>query len=697
MAFDAGTGLNPAVEYHIVNSLGWPGLRPLQEAAVEPIRSGADCLLVAPTAGGKTEAVVFPLLSRMVEEEWRGLSVLYVTPLRALLNNLTPRLESYAKWLGRTVGLWHGDVPDGERRRLLAARPDILLTTPESLEAMLVSRRVDHRSLFAGVRAVVVDELHAFAGDDRGWHLLAVLERIQRLADRPIQRIGLSATVGNPAEMLTWLQGSGAQAGRDARVVADEPTGDADERTDVTLDYVGSVDNAAIVISKLHRGEKRLVFCEARAQAEDLAYELRSLGVTTFVSHSSLSADERRQSERAFAEARDCVIVATSTLELGIDIGDLDRVIQIDAPRTVASFLQRLGRTGRRAGSARNAIVLATEPEPFLRAAGLLLLWGRGFVEPVVPPPSPRHIAAQQLLGLALQEGRFGASTWPEWWGGVPVMADGERVLEYLRAEDFLVEDSGLLFIGPRAEKEFGRRYFMDLLSSFTADPELRVVAGRREIGSVSPLALSGHKPDQPKLLLLAGRAWRIEAIDWDRHEVMVSEQPEKGAVRWPSVPIAESFELVRAQREVLLGANPDVELSTRAVERLKVLREDLTGTVTPDGLVLVERGAGAVLWTWAGLCANETLLAALGPVGEVSADNAAVRLPHGVGIAEVRAADVANALPLVSPQAVEGLKFSVALPTDLATATLAERFVDRRGAADIVGSKIVVGSTSLG
>ena len=697
MAFDAGTGLNPAVEYHIVNSLGWPGLRPLQEAAVEPIRSGADCLLVAPTAGGKTEAVVFPLLSRMVEEEWRGLSVLYVTPLRALLNNLTPRLESYAKWLGRTVGLWHGDVPDGERRRLLADRPDILLTTPESLEAMLVSRRVDHRSLFAGVRAVVVDKLHAFAGDDRGWHLLAVLERIQRLADRPIQRIGLSATVGNPAEMLTWLQGSGAQAGRDARVVADEPTGDADERTDVTLDYVGSVDNAAIVISKLHRGEKRLVFCEARAQAEDLAYELRSLGVTTFVSHSSLSADERRQSERAFAEARDCVIVATSTLELGIDIGDLDRVIQIDAPRTVASFLQRLGRTGRRAGSARNAIVLATEPEPFLRAAGLLLLWGRGFVEPVVPPPSPRHIAAQQLLGLALQEGRFGASTWPEWWGGVPVMADGERVLEYLRAEGFLVEDSGLLFIGPRAEKEFGRRYFMDLLSSFTADPELRVVAGRREIGSVSPLALSGHKPDQPKLLLLAGRAWRIEAIEWDRHEVMVSEQPEKGAVRWPSVPIAESFELVRAQREVLLGANPDVELSTRAVERLKVLREDLTGTVTPDGLVLVERGTGAVLWTWAGLCANETLLAALGPVGEVSADNAAVRLPHGVGIAEVRAADVANALPLVSPQAVEGLKFSVALPTDLATATLAERFVDRRGAADIVGSKIVVGSTPLG
>src|SRR3954454_18772036 len=110
-------GLNPAIEYHIVNSLGWPRLRPLQQAAVEPIRSGADCMLVAPTAGGKTEAAVFPLLSSMTEEGWRGLSVLYVTPLRALLNNLHPRITTYAEWLGRSVGLWHGDVGDSQRRR----------------------------------------------------------------------------------------------------------------------------------------------------------------------------------------------------------------------------------------------------------------------------------------------------------------------------------------------------------------------------------------------------------------------------------------------------------------------------------------------------------------------------------------------------------------------------------------------------
>lgn len=684
MSSDAPTGLNPALEYHIVNSLGWSSLRPLQQAAVEPIRSGTDCLLVAPTAGGKTEAALFPLLSEMVEANWSGLSVLYVAPLRALLNNLKPRVDGYGHWLGRTVGIWHGDVSDSERKRTMRDPPDILLTTPESLEAMLVSRRVDHRALFRNVRSIVIDELHSFAGADRGWHLLAVIERLQRLAEGPIQRVGLSATVGNPQQMLAWMQGSGAALGRPARVILDEiPANSA--APEITLDYVGSVENAALLISRMHRGEKRLVFCEARAQAEDLAYELRQRGVTTFVSHSSLSADERRQSERAFAEARDCVIVATSTLELGIDIGDLDRMIQIDAPRSVASFLQRLGRTGRRPGTARNALFLAIEPATFLRAAGLLLLWRSGFVEPVVPPPSPRHIAAQQLLALALQEGRFGVETWRDWWAGLAVMDDAPDILAFLRANDFLVEDSGMLFIGPRAEREFGRRYFMDLLTSFIADLELKVIAGRREIGSVSPLSLAGRDKPTERPLLLAGRAWKVESVDWERHEVLVSEHPEKGKVHWPSAPIAEGFELVRASRDVLLGSTPDVALSKRAVGMLDRVRADLEGAVDSDGLVLV-RGANYVtLWTWAGLRANETILSGLGYPENAGADNLNIRLPLGFGIDDIRRADVSSALPVISPEAVEGLKFSAALPPGLAAATLAARFVDRAGAEDVV------------
>ena len=683
-------GLSPAIEYHVVNTLGWSDLRPLQRAAIGPVLTGDDCLLIAPTAGGKTEAAFFPVLSRMADEQWRGLSVLYVTPLRALLNNLQPRLEAYASWFGRRVGLWHGDVGDGPRKRILADRPDVLLTTPESLESMLVSRRVDHRALFADLRAIVVDEVHAFAGDDRGWHLLAVLERIQRLAGRPIQRIGLSATVGNPEEMLRWLQGGRARSGPPGHVVA-EPA--ADVIVDVTLDYVGSVENAAEVISRLHAGEKRLAFCEARKTAEELTFELRSRGVTTYVSHSSLSADERRQSELAFAESRDCVIVATSTLELGVDIGDLDRVIQIDAPRSVASFLQRLGRTGRRPGTTRNMLFLATEPPHLLRAAAILLLWKRGHVEPVVPPPSPRHIVAQQLLALALQQGQFGASTWRDWLGDLRFVADDvDAILAYLREREFLVADGGLLFIGPAAEKEFGRRYFMDLLSSFTSPWEMRVVAGRREIGTVSPLAIAAPSGDDARRLLLAGWAWRIESVDWNRHEILVSEQPEKARVQWPSEPIAESFDLVRGQREVVLGSTPEVDLSRRATARLEALREDLAGTVDAHGLVLADAGAGSRLWTWAGWKANATLIAALDDGVEASGDNFSITFPPEVGIGRLRSIDATGALPTVAPGAVDGLKFSAALPPLLAGSTLAERMADEAGAAEVLGWPLVMG-----
>src|SRR3954454_4260914 len=162
---EAFARLHPAVQHHVVNSLGWRSLRPLQEQAIAPVLEGKHALLGAPTAGGKTESALFPLLSRMVEERWSGLSVLYVCPLRALLNDLEPRVLRLCSFVGRRAEFWHGDTPAAARSAVLRDPPDVLLTTPESLEAMALSVRVDHRRLLGGVRAVVVDEVHAFAGD----------------------------------------------------------------------------------------------------------------------------------------------------------------------------------------------------------------------------------------------------------------------------------------------------------------------------------------------------------------------------------------------------------------------------------------------------------------------------------------------------------------------------------------------------
>jgi len=395
--------LHPSLAHNLVATLGWSTLRPLQREAIEPVLRGDDALLLAPTAGGKTEAATFPVLTRMAAEGWTGLSVLYLCPLKALLNNLLPRLEVYGAWAGRRVALWHGDTPASRRKAILTGPPDLLLTTPESLESMLVSPNVDHTLLFRDLRAVIVDEVHAFGSGDRGWHLLAVLERLSRVAGRPLQRIGLSATVGNPEGLLHWLQGSSAGK-RNGVVVGQAPRSfgkeDAEPELDLQLDYVGSLANAAKVIAALHRGEKRLVFADSKRLVEMLGAELRARGITTHLVHASLSLDERRRAEQAFAEGRDCVIVSTSALELGIDVGDLDRVIQVNSPLTVAAFLQRLGRSGRRPGTVRNMLFLALDEDQFLLAAGLLLAWGRGFVEPVAAPPEPRHIVAQQLLAL---------------------------------------------------------------------------------------------------------------------------------------------------------------------------------------------------------------------------------------------------------------------------------------------------------
>lgn len=177
----------------------------MQAAAIEPVLAGEHALLLlAPTAGGKTEAAILPVFSRMLAEDWRGLSVVYVCPIKALLNNLGTRLAGYAGLFGRRVAVWHGDIPSSERQRTAREPPDLLLATPESLEVVLVSRRVDHRAFFRELRVIVVDEIHAFAGDDRGWHLIGLLDRLGRLAGRVPQRNCLFLAA---ALLALWRQG----------------------------------------------------------------------------------------------------------------------------------------------------------------------------------------------------------------------------------------------------------------------------------------------------------------------------------------------------------------------------------------------------------------------------------------------------------------------------------------------------------
>jgi len=606
--------LHPAVQFHIVNSLGWRDLRPLQRRAIGPLLDGRNLICLAPTAGGKTEAAVFPLLSQLVAEDRRGLSIIYVCPIKALLNNLLHRLSLLAGYVGRRVALWHGDIGAGEKRRILTDPPDILLTTPESIELLLISVRTQPRRLFAPLAAVVVDELHAFAGFDRGWQLLLLIERLAQVAGRDLQRIGLSATLGNPAELLAWLSGSSQ---REREVVAVSAADAGLPPPEVQLDYVGSLRNAAMVISRLHRGEKRLVFCDSRRQVEELAYELLALGVNTFVSHSSLSLEARHQAEQAFAAGSNCVIVATSTLELGIDVGDLDRVIQIDAPFTVAAFLQRLGRGGRRAGKGRNCLFLAVTTEGFLRAGALIELWRQGYVEPLEPPPFPVQVVAQQILALCLQRGRMTGRDLRHHFAAIPALAEAfggevailDELLGHLLGQGYLVAEEGLLAIGPATEKTFGRRHYLALLSIFEAQSTYAVLFGQTEIGQIQSLSLRTNLEKFP-FLTLSGRGWRVTHVDDPRRRVYVVPSEMRGESRWFGAGQTLSLAFCQAMRAFLSReAAPDY-LSARGKTLFGELQEEFAW-LGPARTFLLGKGDGARWWNFAGYRAN--LLAAKG------------------------------------------------------------------------------------
>lgn len=685
--------LHPALQHHIVNSLAWRELRPFQDAVIPSILEGQHLIVLAPTAGGKTEAAFFPVVSRMLSESWTGLSVLYLCPIKALLNNLDVRLQQYCTLLGRRSGHWHGDVKSSARKAILREPPDCLLTTPESLEVMMISTKVDAHSLFSNLRVVIVDEIHAFAGDDRGWHLLSLLERISKLANRELQRIGLSATVGNPETLSDWLAGS-CKGARDVFL----PSVPSDRQADVQLDFVGSLHNAAEVISRMHRGKKRLVFVDSRSRAEQLASILHRLQVTAFVTHSSLSHEQRHQAEEAFSTREDCVIVATSVLELGVDIGNLDHVIQIDSPTTVSSFLQRMGRTGRRGGTLRNCLFLATRDESLIQAAGLIDLWADGYVEPIEPPPLPLHVLAQQLMALTLQEGGIGRTDWFNWIRGVAGFAAIpvpyiEQLIDFMLQEEIIWEEAGILAMGREGENTYGRRNFMELFSVFMSPPLFSIKHGRNELGYVDEITFL-NKQDGGHVLLLGGRAWKVNHIDWPRRIAYVEATEAAGRSRWNGEGQGIGIRLARAIRRILASSSTSPRWSRRAAGQLKGLRHEYTWLDSRSTVVLQGGGGECEWWTFGGIRANASLARELGREMHSTVRHNSFKLTFESSVNmrdleqaldAVRSREVNEMKPAVDEAAIEGLKFSACLPHGLATHMLECRLQDAEGTLQVV------------
>ena len=701
--------LHPRLREAIVRTLGWASLRPVQELAGEALLAGKNAVVLAPTAGGKTEASIFPTLSTLLTAAVEGVGAIYIAPIKALLNNQADRLGHYTEMVGLRRFVWHGDTSASEKRRFVQDPTELLMTTPESLEVMLASARVPAPALFADLRVVILDEVHALAGTDRGAHLMAVLERVAALSRHDVQRVGLSATIGNPDAILRWIGGSSAREG----VVVDPPRQPA--RRELAVWYADDGLTLADEAAKAARGRKSLFFCQSRAVTESVAERMRASGTAVFVHHSSVSHEERAEAERRFHHGRDTCIACTSTLELGIDVGDLDRVLQLDAPSTVSAFLQRMGRTGRRAGTVANMTFFCSEPEAVLQALALIHLARRGWVEAVPVVTRCWPVLVHQTLALCLAHGSVTPDRVWDLTRRVPDLrgisrAELDAVLRHMEAERYLFLSGGLLAMGDRAERVFGRKNFMELYAVFST-PQLYRVQTRehRELGSLEQ-AFVDRLAEDASSFLLAGRAWLVEHINHQDRTIRVAPAPRGTKPSWGGMtPSFLSYEVCQAMREVLVSEEPAPAASGDAAAVLTAWRDDLGALLRDEPAGLFERDDGLIWWTFAGGRINTTLKYAIEALTgwKVVTDNLSVQ----VRTDDTRPADLSAVIHQLADRAVwEGgledvvreripeyrlSKFQRALPAWAARELLETYILDVGGARRAAGEALTPAHTS--
>ncbi len=608
MTADAFGRLHPSVQYLVQEGLRFPGLRPVQAETVGPVLEGDDVVVLAPTAGGKTEAAILPVLSRILTEGLLPVSTLYVCPLRALLNNQEGRLRRMAELVGLRVGKWHGDVPPRERKQILREPPDLLMITPESLEVLLIRPGDEGRTLLGRVRVAIVDEVHAFAADPRGAHLSSVLERLQQRGEEHIQRIGLSATVGNPEALGRWLQGSGAA--REPRVVAP----DAPRVPPVFRFRTAQTTSAAArLVRDLGHGQKRLVFVESRSRSEELARTLQDSGVSAWVHHSSVGRSRREDAELAFEGVRDAVLVATSSLELGIDIGDLDQIFQLDAPASVSSLAQRLGRTGRRSGTVPQMTFVAGGPEDLLLAAALSELFQEGWIEDVAPSVRLWTVLVHQVFANLLELGGVTRGRLLERLRFVPSFAGFEEeelagLLVHLVEEGWLDEVDGALLLGQRAEKAFGARNFFKLYAVFEAPTTLSVKVGNEEVGTLQSW-FAAQLTGRQRTFRLAGRSWEATEVDLDRGVVRARPAATGRVPAWSGRSSAYSRTVCERILDLLQSDRLPEGCDGEAAMWLAAAREATAGVSATGRLRPLVADGDRVVWhTFAGARINLVL-----------------------------------------------------------------------------------------
>lgn len=630
----------PFIQDYIYQS-GWQALRSVQNAAAEAIFNTDDnVLLTASTASGKTEAAFFPILTLLDEDPPHSVGVLYIAPLKALINDQFGRLSELCEEAGIQVTRWHGDVSHAQKRRLLRKPSGILQITPESLESLMINKHMEIPSLFGDLRFIVIDEVHSLLRGDRGMQTFCLIERMCRLADCRPRRIGLSATIGNPEEagrflgagsgrrtLIPRIEGgrevwrlsmehffnSGPQAdeGRqliDAAPVLEEASDSAPKAADPGIGY----------IFEHTRGRKCLIFTNSREECEALCQSLRQYCEANhepdrfLIHHGNLSASYRESAEEEMKDDDSLLSVcATATLELGIDIGRLERAFQVDAPFTVSGFLQRMGRTGRRGDPCEMWFVMREDhPEPRAMLPQLIpwyLIQGIALVqlyieERFVEPPRTQRLPYSLLYHQTMSTlASCGEMTPAELATRVLTLSsfhlitqDDYRILlrHLIKIGHIDQTENGGLIVGLEGERIVNNYKFYAV---FQENVEYAVRAGAEELGTIVKPPPIGDK------IAIAGRVWVVEEVDHRRREVCCTLVKGNIPAYFGDVAGDIHTRILERMYGVLKEQNSYPYLMRHAVCRLQEARESFAKSGMRDHPLVHLGGNMWALFPWLG------------------------------------------------------------------------------------------------
>ncbi len=663
-----------AQDPRIVEALEELGIRELTQPQVQAapsIRDGKHVLLIAPTGIGKTEAVMIPILEALLADRPDRIACLYITPLRALNRDMLRRMEFFGEYLGIDVAVRHGDTTKAERARQSRAPPEILITTPETLQIMFTGRRL--REHLRQVRWVVVDEIHELAGDERGAQLAVALERLTRLTETEFQRIGLSATVGSPERVGQFLGGVGREVqvvdvrtAKEMEIAVELPPVGAPEEALAEQLTIGRRQAAVLrrtrSLFEAHRST--LFFVNSRDAAEFLSSRFRQWeeDLPVGVHHGSLSKQARVEAEERFKNETLKALISTSSMELGIDVGATDLVLQYNSPRQVTRLVQRVGRSGHGVGRTSKGILVASNEEELAESAVIARRAAAEDLEVYRVRENPLNVLANQVMAHLMTEGRGDAREFYE----LVRRADPFRNLAWADFEGILKQLTDLRLIryrDPSFYKAFQTlSYFYENISMIPDETNYRVqdVSSRHYVGTLDEAFVAGQlHVGSP--FIMKGQSWQV--IDIGEDGIMVHPAKEMGGIpSWVGEEIPVPFEVAqevgRLRAEGTLDAYPVNEEGKDAFRTY--IQRQAPELVPTDRLLTVEQGEELVVVNAAfGSKVNETL-------GHLLSALLSARLGQSVGMrtdpyrvlfqvpAKVRAQDVAELLRGIDPATVE-------------------------------------------